>query len=112
MFAFIGQLVLAVLCVLVAIYAGRRLKKQKEKESEPKSIRSRDEESSEIWEKAPWKLIRVAFVFLALFFGASAVIGTSMIWVPQNHIATLKRVYGGKSLPPGQIVALDGELGP
>ncbi|MCE9628655.1 MAG: hypothetical protein K8Q91_01535 [Candidatus Vogelbacteria bacterium] len=41
-----------------------------------------------------------------------AFIGTSMVWVPAGEIMTLNRVYLGKSLPPGRIVALAGELGP
>lgn len=38
--------------------------------------------------------------------------GTSVLWVKSGNIATLKRVYFGGQLPPGQIVALDGQLGP
>ncbi len=38
--------------------------------------------------------------------------GASMVWVPSNQFATLKRVYFGSPLPPGQTVALEGQLGP
>ncbi len=41
-----------------------------------------------------------------------AIVGTSVIWVTSGHIATVKRVYFGSSLPPGRIVALDGQAGP
>jgi hypothetical protein len=49
---------------------------------------------------------------LAVFFVAWAFLGTCMVWVSTNKIATLKRTYFGSSLPPGRIVAADGELGP
>jgi len=49
---------------------------------------------------------------LGLIIVIWAVIGTSAVWVPSGKIATLKQTYFGNSLPPGRIVALDGELGP
>lgn len=41
-----------------------------------------------------------------------AIVGTSLIRIPSGSFATLKRNYMAASLPPGRIVALDGELGP
>jgi hypothetical protein len=58
------------------------------------------------------KPVAFAIRALGIFMIAWAFIGTSLVWVPQNHIATLNRIYIGKSLPPGRIVALEGELGP
>lgn len=52
--------------------------------------------------------LSTASVVIALY----AVLSTSVVWVSSGEFATLKRVYGGRSLPPGQIVALNGELGP
>ena len=56
--------------------------------------------------------VRFVALVLAILMLAFAVIGTSVVWVNSGSVATLKRVYFGKSLPPGRIVALDGELGP
>lgn len=49
---------------------------------------------------------------VAILFVVWAFIGTSLVWVTSGHIATLKRVYFGTSLEPGQIVAHRGQLGP
>ena len=49
---------------------------------------------------------------LAVLIAVIAVVNTSVIWVSSGHFATLKRVYGGTALPPGKMVATDGELGP
>lgn len=42
----------------------------------------------------------------------STIASTSVIWVPDGGLGTIFRVYGGKSLAPGKIVATDGENGP
>jgi len=49
---------------------------------------------------------------LAIFLAIWSVLGTSCVWVAQGHFMTLQRVYFGSSLQPGQIVGLDGQLGP
>ncbi len=54
------------------------------------------------------RLSRIAAIFVA----AWAIFGTSVVWPKSGHFATLNRVYFGSSLPPGRIVALEGELGP
>jgi hypothetical protein len=108
--AFIMKLVLAALC----FWMWRKQKNVQSAEEAPKS-RGRGDD----YEAVPIVLFRkvketlgrfgrmlgVAFIFWAL-------VGTSLIWVPQDHIATLHRVYFGTSLKPGQIVGLRGQLGP
>jgi hypothetical protein len=37
---------------------------------------------------------------------------TSFIFVDANQVGHLKRIYAFKELPPGRIIALDGEKGP
>lgn len=60
----------------------------------------------------PFGLLRIVAGFLAVVVLIWAIVGTSMVWVPSGKIATLRRIYMASSLPPGRIVALDGELGP
>lgn len=99
---FIIKLVFAVILVSVARYLGDfSLKHQKRERDEDEPDRSR-----------LIKLARVLVICLAAFMAFQAFVGTSMVWVPSGKVATLKRIYFGKSLPPGRIVALDGELGP
>ena len=56
----------------------------------------------------PTFAIRLFGVLVILFALAS----TSFVYVPDGHSAHLFRVYLGRSLPPGKIVATDGENGP
>ncbi len=37
---------------------------------------------------------------------------TSMLWVGGDEVGHLKRIYAGKQMPPGRIIALPDELGP
>ena len=41
-----------------------------------------------------------------------ALASTSFVYVPDGYSAHLFRIYLGRSLPPGKIVAADGENGP
>ncbi len=54
--------------------------------------------------------------FALRLFGALVILfalaSTSFVYVPDGHSAHLFRVYLGRSLPPGKIVATDGENGP
>jgi len=52
--------------------------------------------------------LRVAGAFIILL----ALLSTSYVHVPDGHLGQLFRVYGGGSLPPGRIVAVNGEKGP
>jgi hypothetical protein len=53
-------------------------------------------------------ILRAAGAFIILFALAS----TSFVYVPDGYSAHLFRVYLGRSLPPGKIVATEGENGP
>lgn len=51
------------------------------------------------------RLIGVAIILFSL-------LSTSFVYVPDGYSAHLFRVYAGGSLPPGRIIAADGENGP
>src|SRR5215471_9928324 len=57
-------------------------------------------------------LLRKLATVLAVIVFIWAVAGTSVVWVPSGKIAIFERTYLGKSLAPGRIVAIEGELGP
>jgi hypothetical protein len=44
--------------------------------------------------------------------GIFTILSTSFIIIDSNKVGHLKRVYGGGSMPPGQVIAYDGENGP
>lgn len=130
MFAFITKLVIAVALYyfaryLTAIISGRAAKPVRSAPAEdaeadaPPAPRRRS--SAQVEDKtSPFgrfstdilvlfrRLSRIACVLVAIW----AIVGTSVVWPSSGHFATLNRVYFGSSLPPGRIVALEGELGP
>lgn len=112
------QFILKLIVTSVLIYLALTLRKisKKQAASPPQTGgRSRDEDSNQ-------ELLRTIRGFLPVgAFAASliailvmfwALLGTSAVWVPSGNIGIMKRVYFGKALPAGHIVALDGELGP
>ena len=52
--------------------------------------------------------VRAGICILALYL----VFSTSYVIIGANEIGHLKRVYFGKTMPPGQIIAFDGQKGP
>jgi len=52
--------------------------------------------------------LRLVGVLIVVF----GVLSTSYVHVPDGHLGQLFRVYGGGSLPPSKIVAVNGENGP
>lgn len=105
MTGFITKLVFAIFFVFMAKYVGDLIQKLgKKNEDRPDSERA--------FTIRMLQLARGFVIFMIGFNVLWAFVGTSMVWVSTGNIATLKRVYFGKSLQPGRIVALDGELGP
>ena len=51
---------------------------------------------------------RIAFALAAVFM----ILTTSFVIVDQDKVGHLKLIYGLKQLPPGHIIAMDGEAGP
>jgi hypothetical protein len=49
---------------------------------------------------------------VVLLIGVFMLASTSFIFVDANQVGHLKRIYAFKELPPGRILALDGEKGP
>ncbi|WP_346898628.1 hypothetical protein [uncultured Roseibium sp.] len=49
---------------------------------------------------------------VALGIGLFMLASTSFIFVDANQVGHLKRIYAFKELPPGRIIALNGEKGP
>ena len=76
---------------------------------DPSQGRRYRQPSSPVWARI---FARKFVPILAVVVAIIAVANTSVIWVSSGQFATLKRVYGGTALPPGKIVATDGELGP
>jgi len=53
-------------------------------------------------------IVRVSCVALALVCFAT----TSLLWVGSDEVGHLKRIYLGKQMPPGRIIAMPDEMGP
>lgn len=53
-------------------------------------------------------VVQSVCVLLAVFF----ILSTSFVIIDSNKVGHLKRVYGGKSMPAGAVVAVNGEKGP
>ena len=53
-------------------------------------------------------ITRVTSVILAIFF----LLSTSFVIIDANKVGHLTRIYLGKSMAPGQIIAFDGQKGP
>jgi hypothetical protein len=51
---------------------------------------------------------RIAGALVAIF----AILSTSFIIIDSDQVGHLKRIYGGGSMPPGQVIAYNGENGP
>jgi hypothetical protein len=49
---------------------------------------------------------------LLIIAGMSMLASTSFVFIDANKVGHLKRIYGYKELPPGRIIALDGQKGP
>lgn len=100
---FIVKLLMAAGLVVLARYLNQRLTSDTRGKGG-----GREAEDNTVFLKAGRMVSRMCTGVLILW----AFTGTSFVWVSSGHIATLKRVYFAKSLPPGRIVGLDGELGP
>jgi hypothetical protein len=59
-----------------------------------------------------WKrislIVRGTFLFIAFLL----MLSTSFVTIDANQVGHMKRIYFGKTLPPGRIIALPGEQGP
>ncbi|MEI7777467.1 MAG: hypothetical protein WCI52_02575 [bacterium] len=114
MFAFIFKLIIA----SVLIYCALTLRKNSKKQPpvSPGSAKSRggDSAAEELNQTILGFLPIGAFVsgITATVIVVWALLGTSAVWIPSGDIGVLKRIYFGKALPAGHIVALNGELGP
>ncbi|RLC05245.1 MAG: hypothetical protein DRI57_27685 [Deltaproteobacteria bacterium] len=53
-------------------------------------------------------MVRIIAAGAALFL----ILSTSYVIIDADKVGHLKRIYGGKPMGPGQIIALDGEKGP
>jgi regulator of protease activity HflC (stomatin/prohibitin superfamily) len=53
-------------------------------------------------------LVRIAAIIIALFL----VLSTSYVVIDANKVGHLKKIYFGKPMAPGQIIAFDGQKGP
>src|SRR5437870_1620615 len=49
---------------------------------------------------------------LLVLFVLFSIASTSYVIIGTDEVGHLSRIYWGKSLPPGRIIALDGEKGP
>ncbi|MEN9647694.1 MAG: hypothetical protein RLY57_498 [Candidatus Parcubacteria bacterium] len=98
MTAFLFKLLFAVAFFFVGRYFHRRVSTESEETSDD--------------QRWLWPKLNLASRILSVVLLVWAFVGTSMVWITSGKIGTLKRIYFGNSLPPGRIVALDGELGP
>ncbi len=57
-------------------------------------------------------LQRAVLPIVLIAIGLLSLASTSFVFVDQDQVGHLKRVYGFSELPPGRIVALDGQKGP
>lgn len=96
MTAFIFKILLAIGLAFTAVWLGNWANKTRRDETDAKLART-------------GRKVLLGLVVLVFMW---AIVGTSVIWVPSGKIATFERIYLGKSLAPGRIVAIDGELGP
>jgi hypothetical protein len=53
-------------------------------------------------------IVRVSCVALAIICFAT----TSLLWVGSDEVGHLKRIYLGRQMPPGRIIAMPDEMGP
>ncbi len=118
---FIFWIIFAAILAIGASVLGRLAKKQKalkEKieaqkgESGTGRRSSYEEEDNKEFLSMPFQGLRLVAIGLAVLVLVIALISTSMVRVPSGKHATFKRIYFGSSMPPGQIVALDGQMGP
>ena len=84
-------LFLLVLLIIVAIFVPRLFSKMGEKQTKVVNLG-----------------VRAGIFVLALYL----VFSTSYVIIGADEIGHLKRIYFGKTMPPGQIIAFDGQKGP
>ena len=103
------QIFLMLVCLLAAIFAPRFLKDAVKKEhigyNDDNSKKFKENVTSLGWARL---LVRVGSVVLATILFAT----TSLIWVESDEVGHLKRIYWGKEMPPGRIIAMPDEMGP
>jgi regulator of protease activity HflC (stomatin/prohibitin superfamily) len=101
------KLFLALVFILFIVFVPSLISRTKSKWVE-------DEEGNKIKEEVELPvrkyigLIRIAAGVIAAFL----IFSTSSVIIDANFIGHLKRIYLGKSMPPGQIIAFKGEKGP
>lgn len=101
-----GYLIFAVIFILIAIFVPQVMPKSRE-------LIEVDDEGKPIGGRVPrfgWlrSVIRYGSILVAMFL----VFATSYIIIDAESIGHLKRIYIGKSMPPGQIIAFEGYKGP
>ncbi len=102
------RLFLIVLLLILASIAPKlifRTKKQK-------TLADGEEEPIEMFMESPFgwvrKYIQIGAIFLAVFL----LLSTSYVIIDADKIGQMERIYLGKSMEPGQIIAFDGQKGP
>ena len=59
-----------------------------------------------------FKLVRGAIRVASILVALALIVATSFVIIDADKVGHMKRVFGGKSMKPGQIIALTGEMGP
>ncbi|MDM8543834.1 SPFH domain-containing protein [Desulfococcaceae bacterium HSG9] len=59
-----------------------------------------------------FKLVRGAIRVVSVIVALALIVATSFVIIDADKVGHMKRIFGGKSMKPGQIIALTGEMGP
>ena len=102
-----ARIVFAIIFVLVAVALAKMFPK-------PEASPETDEQEKNLTARilsSRWKYARYVEVG-AIVFALFLLLSTSYVIIDADKIGHLKRVYLGQSMPPGQIIAFEGQKGP
>ena len=102
-----ARIVLAVGFIIVAVVLTKFVSKPKQAPEGGEA----DKNLPAILLTSKWKLVRAAQA-LSIFMAFFLMLSTSYVIIDADRIGQLTKIYLGTSMPPGQIIAFDGEKGP
>ena len=97
------QLTLMLIFIVGAILGPRFMKDQK------KMVHGHDGPEEKVVSFAWARLLTRALCVVAALI---CIANTSLLWVGSDEVGHLKRIYLGKQMPPGRIIAMPDEMGP
>lgn len=102
--------ILALVLIVAGVFLVRREMKKQEANTDPENYyhRTSFHLAKKFLTPGVYRIAYTLMILLAFFLIAS----TSFVFIEENEVGHLNKIYGGKSLENGAIIAVNGEKGP